>query len=172
MTMLVFAIEKMSSNNCLFGSDQIPIVSNPPSLRLAFNIQQNEFFGQWSGVFRPKMRPHRKKIHSKFFKISQKELICHENHFNLPVQDFRPFQNVKKRNFGSEFIISLGFGWIVCKIGEYFSIFIGSDAQDISLTRDISQGRSPRVEGNLEGRGDGFPNTSRVLVKYGYSSLH
>ena len=25
-----------------------------------------------------------------------------------------------------------------------------------------------RVEGNLEGRGDGFPNTSLVLVEHGY----
>ena len=40
-------------------------------------------------------------------------------------------------------------------------------------TREISRGRSPReisrVEGNLEGRGDGFPNTSRVLVEHGQS---
>ena len=40
-------------------------------------------------------------------------------------------------------------------------------------TREISRGRSPReisrVEGNLEGGGDGFPNTSRVLVEYGQS---
>ena len=43
-------------------------------------------------------------------------------------------------------------------------------------TRDISRGRSPReisrVEGNLEGGGDGFPNTSRVLVEYGHSPHH
>ena len=25
------------------------------------------------------------------------------------------------------------------------------------------------IEGNLEGGGDGFPNTSRVLVEYGHS---
>ena len=40
-------------------------------------------------------------------------------------------------------------------------------------TREISRGRSPkeisRVEGNLEGRGDGFPNTFRVLVEHGQS---
>ena len=28
-----------------------------------------------------------------------------------------------------------------------------------------------RVEGNLEGGGDGFPNTSRVLVEYGHSLI-
>ena len=43
-------------------------------------------------------------------------------------------------------------------------------------TREISRGRSPReisrVEGNLEGGGDGFPNTSRVLVEYGHSPHH
>ena len=42
-------------------------------------------------------------------------------------------------------------------------------------TREISRGRSPReisrVEGNLEGGGDGFPNTSRVLVEYGHSLI-
>ena len=42
--------------------------------------------------------------------------------------------------------------------------------------REISRGRSPReisrVEGNLEGGGDGFPNTSRVLVEYGHSPHH
>ena len=42
-------------------------------------------------------------------------------------------------------------------------------------TRKISRGRSPReilrVEGNLEGRGDGFPNNSRVLVEDGHSLL-
>ena len=36
-----------------------------------------------------------------------------------------------------------------------------------------TRGRSPReisrVEGNLEGGGDGFPNTSRVLVEHGQS---
>ena len=41
-------------------------------------------------------------------------------------------------------------------------------------TREISRGRSPReisrVEGNLEGGGDGFPNASRVLVEYGHLS--
>ena len=29
----------------------------------------------------------------------------------------------------------------------------------------------PRVEGNLEAGGDGFPNTSRVFVEYGHSLL-
>ena len=29
-----------------------------------------------------------------------------------------------------------------------------------------------RVEGNLEGGGDGFPNTSRVLMEYGHSPHH
>ena len=28
-----------------------------------------------------------------------------------------------------------------------------------------------RVEGNLEGGGDGFPNTSRVLVEHGHSLI-
>ena len=41
--------------------------------------------------------------------------------------------------------------------------------------RKISRERSPReilrVEGNLEGGGDGFPNTSRVLVEYGHSLI-
>ena len=43
-------------------------------------------------------------------------------------------------------------------------------------TQEISRGRSPReisrVEGNLEGGGDGFPNSSRVLVEYGHSPHH
>ena len=43
-------------------------------------------------------------------------------------------------------------------------------------TQEISRGRSPReisrVEGNLEGGGDGFPNTSRVLEEYGHSPHH
>ena len=43
-------------------------------------------------------------------------------------------------------------------------------------TREISRGRSPReisrVEGNLEGRGDGFINNSQVLVEYGHSIHH
>ena len=38
------------------------------------------------------------------------------------------------------------------------------------------RGRSPReisrVEGNHEGGGDGFPNSSRVLVEYGHSPHH
>ena len=42
-------------------------------------------------------------------------------------------------------------------------------------TREISRGRSPceisRVEGNIEGEGDGFPNSSRVLVEYGHSFI-
>ena len=46
-------------------------------------------------------------------------------------------------------------------------------AERFPETREISRGRSPReisrVEGNLEGRGDGFPNISRVLVEHGQS---
>ena len=42
-----------------------------------------------------------------------------------------------------------------------------------SESRKISRGRSPweilRVEGNLEGGGDGFPTTSLVLVEHGYN---
>ena len=42
-------------------------------------------------------------------------------------------------------------------------------------TRKISRGQRPReilrVKGNLEGRGDGFPNTSRVLVEDGHSLI-
>ena len=49
----------------------------------------------------------------------------------------------------------------------------GGIGKSIPETREISRGRSPReilrVEGNLEGGGDGFPNTSRVLVEYGQS---
>ena len=46
------------------------------------------------------------------------------------------------------------------------------DAQEISgdlidFPREIS-----RFEGNLEGGGDGFPNTSLVLVDYGHSPHH
>ena len=32
--------------------------------------------------------------------------------------------------------------------------------------------RDSRVEGNLKGVGDGFPNSSRVLVEYGHSPHH
>ena len=41
---------------------------------------------------------------------------------------------------------------------------ISRDPRD--FPREIS-----RVEGNLEGGGDGFPNTSRVLVEYGHSLI-
>ena len=37
--------------------------------------------------------------------------------------------------------------------------------------REISQGQSSRVKGNLEGGGDGFPNTSRVSVEHGHSLI-
>ena len=33
-------------------------------------------------------------------------------------------------------------------------------------TREVLGNPSPRVEENLEGGGDGFPNTSRVLVEH------
>ena len=46
------------------------------------------------------------------------------------------------------------------------------DAQEISGDpRDFPR-EILRVEGNLEGGGDGFPNTSRVLVEYGHSPHH
>ena len=38
-------------------------------------------------------------------------------------------------------------------------------------TRKILKGRGSRVGGNLEGGGDGFPNTSRVSVEYGHSLI-
>ena len=45
-----------------------------------------------------------------------------------------------------------------------------------SLTRETSWGRSLReilrVKGNLEGRGDGFPNTYQVLVERGHFPHH
>ena len=44
------------------------------------------------------------------------------------------------------------------------------DAQGISGRR--SPREISRVEGNLEGRGDGFPNTSQLLVEYGHSPHH
>ena len=48
-------------------------------------------------------------------------------------------------------------------------------AERFPETQEISRGQSPReilrVEGNLEGGGDGFPNTSRVLVEYGHSLI-
>ena len=34
-----------------------------------------------------------------------------------------------------------------------------------------SRGAKPTAEENLEGGGDGFPNTSRVLVEYGHSLI-
>ena len=44
------------------------------------------------------------------------------------------------------------------------------DAQEISQDpRDFPRAKP---EGNLEGGGDGFPNTSRVLVEYGHSPHH
>ena len=46
-------------------------------------------------------------------------------------------------------------------------------AERFPETREISRGQSlreiARVEGNLEGGGEGFPITSRVLVEYGHS---
>ena len=49
----------------------------------------------------------------------------------------------------------------------------GGIGKSIPNAQEISRGRSPReisrVEGNLEGGGDGFSNTSRVLVEYGHS---
>ena len=48
---------------------------------------------------------------------------------------------------------------------DVFSCSKRNLSQDISSDpRDIS-----RVEGNLEGRGNGFPNTSQVLVEYRHS---
>ena len=51
----------------------------------------------------------------------------------------------------------------------------GGIGKSIPDAQEISRGRSPReisrVEGNLEGGGDGFPNTSRVLVEYGHSLI-
>ena len=51
----------------------------------------------------------------------------------------------------------------------------GGIGKSIPDAREISRGRSlkeiSRVEGNLEGGGDGFLNTSRVLVEYGHSLI-
>ena len=50
-------------------------------------------------------------------------------------------------------------------IGKYIP-----DAQEIS--QDPRHFPRAKPEGNLEGGGDNFPNTSRVLVKYGPSPHH
>ena len=44
------------------------------------------------------------------------------------------------------------------------------DTQEIS--RDPGDFPWANIEENLEDRGDGFPNISRVLVEYGHSSHH
>ena len=40
----------------------------------------------------------------------------------------------------------------------------------VSVLRQ-DKGGIGKVEGNLEGGGDGFPDTSRVLVEYGHSLI-
>ena len=51
----------------------------------------------------------------------------------------------------------------------------GGIGKSIPDAQEISQDPSPReilrVEGNLEGRGDEFPNNSRVLVEDGHSLI-
>ena len=44
-------------------------------------------------------------------------------------------------------------------------------SSDQGVRGDVSNLESSRVEGNLEGGGDGFPNISRVLVEYGHSLI-
>ena len=42
---------------------------------------------------------------------------------------------------------------------------------DNNLEWNGSRGEKPMAEENLEGGGDGFPNTSRVLVEHGHSLI-
>ena len=41
----------------------------------------------------------------------------------------------------------------------------------VEISRGLSSREILSVKGNLEGGGDGFPNTSRVLVEYGHSLI-